>query len=151
MEHLKSGESNRPLTPILLESIANWFAIHLPFLSRCFCKSMSFSWQIVVYTPPIYMTIRLPFVSRCSCRSVRVRGRWNTPNKTCSLEMYAPRSRRSRCFDDGKHGSTISDEGHSSDATIDEADMTLHIAMLWTLARRQFLGLSSAPWIFLFV
>ena len=26
-------------------------------------------------------TIRLPFVSRCFCRSIRVRGRWNTPKK----------------------------------------------------------------------
>ena len=32
----KSGESNRPLTPILLKSVA----IHLPFLSRCFCKKV---------------------------------------------------------------------------------------------------------------
>ena len=32
----QSGESSRPLTPILLKSIA----IHLPFLSRYFCKSM---------------------------------------------------------------------------------------------------------------
>ena len=55
-----SGESNRPLTPILLKSIA----IRLPFLSRYFCKSMPSSWQKVVYTPPICITIRLPFVSR---------------------------------------------------------------------------------------
>ena len=38
---LNSGESNRPLTPILLKSIA----IHLPFLLRYFCKSMPSSWQ----------------------------------------------------------------------------------------------------------
>ena len=68
---------NRHLTPIHLESIA----IHLPFLSRCFRKSMPSSWQKVVYTPPICITIRLPFVSRCFCRSIRVRGRWNTPKK----------------------------------------------------------------------
>ena len=71
-----SGESNQPLTPILLKSIA----IHLPFLSRYFCKSMPSSWQKVVYTPPICITIRLPFVSRYFCRSIGVRGRSNTPN-----------------------------------------------------------------------
>ena len=38
---LFSGESNRPLTPILRKSIA----IHLPFLSRYFCKSMPFSFS----------------------------------------------------------------------------------------------------------
>ena len=76
---LPSGESHRPLTLILLKSIA----IRLPFLSRCFCKSMPFSWQRVVYTPPICIAIRLPFVSRYFCRSIRVRGRWNTPNTKC--------------------------------------------------------------------
>ena len=70
-----SGESHRPLTPILLKSIT----IHLPFLSRYFCKSMPFSWQRIVYTPPICITIRLPFVSRYFCGSIRVRGCWNTP------------------------------------------------------------------------
>ena len=55
------GESHRPLTPILLKNIA----IHLPFPSRYFCKSMPSSWQKVVYTPSICITIRLPFVSRC--------------------------------------------------------------------------------------
>ena len=74
----KSGGSNRPLTPILLKSIA----IHLPFLSRYFCKSMPSSWQKVVYTPPICITIRLPFVSRYFCRSIRVTGRWGTPKKS---------------------------------------------------------------------
>ena len=71
----QSGESNRPLTPILLKSIA----IHLPFLLRYFCKSMAlpFFWQKVVNTP-ICITIRLPFVSRYFCRSFRVRGRWDT-------------------------------------------------------------------------
>ena len=73
----ESEGSNRPLTPILLKSIA----IHLPFVSRYFCKRMPSSWQKVVYTPPICVTIRLPFVSRCFCRSIRVRGRWNTPQK----------------------------------------------------------------------
>ena len=34
-----TGESHRPPTPILSKSIA----IHLPFLSRYFCKSMPFS------------------------------------------------------------------------------------------------------------
>ena len=47
--------TNRPLTPILLKSIA----IHLPFVSRYFCKSMPSSWQKVVYTPSICITIRL--------------------------------------------------------------------------------------------
>ena len=70
-----SGESNRPLIPILLTSIA----IHLPFLARCFCKSMPSLWQKVEYTPPTCITIRLPFVSRYFCRSIRVRGCWNTP------------------------------------------------------------------------
>ena len=73
---LFSGEPNRPLPPILLKSIA----IHLPLLSRCFCKSMPSSWQKAC-TPPVCITIRLPFVSRYFCRSIRVRGRWNTPPK----------------------------------------------------------------------
>ena len=72
---LFSGESHRPLTPILLKSIA----IHLPFLSRYSGKSMP-SWQKVPCTPPICIMIRLPFVSRYFFRSIRVRGRWNTPN-----------------------------------------------------------------------
>ena len=75
-----SGESNRPLTPILLKSIA----IHLPCLSRYSCKSMPSPWQKVAYTPPICITIRLPFVSRYFCRSIRVRGRWNTPTNFCT-------------------------------------------------------------------
>ena len=33
------------------------------------------------YIPPICITILLPFVSRYFCRSIRVRGRWDTPNK----------------------------------------------------------------------
>ena len=61
----------------LLKSIA----MHLPFLSRYFCKSMPSSWQKVVYTPPICITIRLPFVPRYFCSSIRVRGRWDTPKK----------------------------------------------------------------------
>ena len=86
-----SGESHRPLTPILMKSIA----IHVPFLSRYFCKSMPYSWQKVVYTPPICITIRLPFVSRYFCRSIRVRGRWNTPNlhivdPRCSASSTSP-------------------------------------------------------------
>ena len=55
-------------------------AIHLPFLSRYFCKSMPSRWQKVVYTPRICITIRLPFVSGYFCRSIGVRARWNTPN-----------------------------------------------------------------------
>ena len=69
---MNSGESNRPLTPILSKSIA----IRLPFLPRYFGKSMPSSWQKVVYTPPVCITIRLPFVSRYFCRSIRVRGCW---------------------------------------------------------------------------
>ena len=46
---LFSGESDRPLTPMLLKSIA----MHLPFVSPYFCKNMPSSWQKVVYTPPI--------------------------------------------------------------------------------------------------
>ena len=42
---------------------------------------MPSSWQKVVYTPPLCITIRLPFVSWYFCRSIRVRGRWNTPNR----------------------------------------------------------------------
>ena len=66
-----SGESNRPLTPTLLKSIA----IHLPFLSRYLCKSMASFGQKVVYTPPICITIRLPLASRHFCRSIGVKGR----------------------------------------------------------------------------
>ena len=73
--HHHSRESHRPLTPILLKSIA----IHLPFLSRYLGKSMPSSWQKAVYTPPLCITIHLRFVSRYSCRSTRVRGRWDTP------------------------------------------------------------------------
>ena len=84
-EHFLSGESNRPLTPRLLQSIA----IHLPFLSRYFCKSMpsESSWQKVVHTPPICITIRLPFVSRYFCRSIRVRGRWDTPHPSSRFRV----------------------------------------------------------------
>ena len=60
--------------PNTFESIA----MHLPFLSRYFCKSMPSSWQKVVYTPPIGITIRLPFVSRYFRRSIRLRGCWNS-------------------------------------------------------------------------
>ena len=70
-----SGESNRPLTLILLKSLTT----HLPFLSRYFCKSMPSSRQKAVHTPPICITIRLPFVSRYFCRSIKVRGHWNAP------------------------------------------------------------------------
>ena len=70
-----SGASSRPLTPILLKSMA----IHLPFLLRYFCKSMPSSWQKASYTAPICITIRLPFVSRYFFRSIGVKGRWDTP------------------------------------------------------------------------
>ena len=71
-----SGASDRPLTPILLKSIA----IDLPFLLLCFCKTVPSFWPKVVCTPPICITIRLPFVSRYFYRSIRVRGRWSTPH-----------------------------------------------------------------------
>ena len=38
--------------------------MHLPSLSRYFCKSMPSFWQRVAHTPPICITIRLPFVLR---------------------------------------------------------------------------------------
>ena len=41
-------------SPILSKSIA----MHLPFLSRYFCKSMPSSWQKVAYTPPTCITVR---------------------------------------------------------------------------------------------
>ena len=75
------GEGSRrvkttpPLTPMPSKSIA----IHLPFLSRCFCKSMPSSWQKLVHAPPDCITMQPLFVSQCCCRSIRVRGRWNTP------------------------------------------------------------------------
>ena len=59
-------------------------AIHLPFLSRYFCKCAPSAWQKIVYTPPICITICLPFVSRYICRSIRVRGRWDTPKTSSS-------------------------------------------------------------------
>ena len=51
---------------VLLKSIA----IHLPLVSRYFCKSMPASWLKVAFTPPICISIRLPFASRCFCRSI---------------------------------------------------------------------------------
>ena len=97
----QSGESHRPLTPILLKSNA----IHLPFLSRYFCKSMPSSWQKVAYTPPICITIRLSLVSRYFLRSIRVRGRGTPPTQTtsktsirvCLLSRPAPLS-KNRCI-----------------------------------------------------
>ena len=77
-----SGESNRPMTPILFEKYRDTPPISIAIL----CKSMPSFWQRVVYTPPICITIRLPFVSRCFCRSIRVRGRWNTPKLHISLQ-----------------------------------------------------------------
>ena len=43
-------------------------------------------------TPPICITIRLPFVSRYICRSIRVRGRWNTPEKRLPDPLQVPNS-----------------------------------------------------------
>ena len=46
-----SGESNRPLTPILLKSIA----IHLPFLSRYFCQTHALLLaESRIYTTSLY-------------------------------------------------------------------------------------------------
>ena len=42
-----SGESHRPLSATLVESIA----VHRPSLSQYFCKSMLSSWLEVAYTP----------------------------------------------------------------------------------------------------
>ena len=55
-------------------------AMHLPSLSRYFCKSMPSSWQSVVFTPPFCITMQLPFLSRYFWRGTRVRGCWNIPN-----------------------------------------------------------------------
>ena len=76
VQHFTLAESKRPLTRILLTSIA----IYLLVLSRYLCRSMPSSWQKVVYTPPTCNTIGFLFVSRHLCRSIRVRSRWNTPN-----------------------------------------------------------------------
>ena len=45
----QNGRSHRPLTLLLLKSIA----IRLPFLSRYFCKSVPSSWSEVTCPPPI--------------------------------------------------------------------------------------------------
>ena len=82
LKQLKSGESNRSLTPLLLESIT----IHLPSPSRYFAKVCLPPGKILIFfTPPIYIMILLPFISRCFCRSIRVRGRWNAPYKDSDL------------------------------------------------------------------
>ena len=73
----KSGESNRPLTPIHVKKYRDTPPISMAY----FCKCMPSLWQKVVYTPPICITIRLPFVSRYFCGSIRVRGRWDTPKQ----------------------------------------------------------------------
>ena len=87
-EHLFVDDTEyRALTFILLKSIA----IHLPFLSRYFLKSMS-SCRKVVYTPPMCITIRLPFVSRRFCRSIRVRF-FETPPKTADIVVAKCRRR----------------------------------------------------------
>ena len=83
---LKSGESNRPLTPIHVKKYRDTPPISIAY----FCTSMPSSWQKVVYTPPICITIRLPFVSRYFCRSIRVRGRWDTPNKNWIFLRSSP-------------------------------------------------------------
>ena len=82
--HVKRGntvftlqQSFRRVKPTPDPNTLKSIAIHLPFLSRYFCKSMPSSWQKVVYTPPICITIRLPCVSRCFCGIIRVRGLWN--------------------------------------------------------------------------
>ena len=71
-----SGESNRPLTPILLKSIA----IHLPFLSRLLMQSMPSFWQKVLCTPHnLYHDTPPICIADTFCRSIRVGGRWSTP------------------------------------------------------------------------
>ena len=48
-----------------------------------------FSWQKVVYTPPMSIAIRLPFLSRCFCRSIGSGVLGTLPNQS------APKSRAS--------------------------------------------------------
>ena len=75
---LTSGESNRPLTPILLQKYRDTPPISIVILLQKYALLLT---ESSIYTPPICITIRLPFVSRYFCRSIRVRGRWNTPPK----------------------------------------------------------------------
>ena len=77
-ECTKLGESHRPLTPIHVKKYRDTPPISMAYL----CKCMPSLGEKVVYTPPICITIRLPFVSRYFCGSIRVRGRWDTPNKS---------------------------------------------------------------------
>ena len=60
MRYAVSGESNRPLTPILLK-----YCDTPPISIATLCKSMPSSWQKVLNTP-ICITIRLPFVAQYS-------------------------------------------------------------------------------------
>ena len=54
----RTGESHRPLTPILWK-----VSRYTSFLSRCFCKSMPFSWQKVVYPGRNYIHPPPPRIS----------------------------------------------------------------------------------------
>ena len=100
-----SAESNKS-TPDP-DTFEKRIATHIPFISRCFCKSMPSPWQKVVYPPPICVTIRLPFVSRYFCRSIRVRGRWNTPNlsqrRHDRLYLHGPHPRKTMAWNHGLH------------------------------------------------
>ena len=79
------GESNRHLTLILLKSIAIHLPFSIAILLQKYALLLAESSK---KTPPICITIRLPFVSRCFCRSVRVRGRWGTPNERCLPNLW---------------------------------------------------------------
>ena len=60
-----------------------------PISIGIFWQKYALLWQKMTYTPPICITIRLPFVSRCFCRSIRVGGHWNTPKFLCTYRVHA--------------------------------------------------------------
>ena len=74
-----SVESNRPLTPILLKSIA----IHLPFLSRNFCKCMLLLAESTIWTSNLYHD-----TAPICIATIRVRGWLDTPKKALS-ELFS--------------------------------------------------------------
>ena len=139
----KKGVSLRRVTSTPDPDTFEKYRIHLPFLSRYFCKSMSSSWQKGVYTPSICITIRLPFVLRYFCRSIRVRGRWNTPNSRCAhflpnlcffvlvLSVFGP-SRSCRGFPDLPLSGPISRD-------------TAILSLRYHISRDTFSGRSAAP------
>ena len=95
----KSGESHRPLTAILLKSIA----IHLRFLPRYFCKSTpsphpphtkKLSTDSVHY---LLISLDGSHLYRDVCRSTRIRIHWNIPKSqkmTKDLEIEGSRSQQ---------------------------------------------------------